>query len=876
MNLKKRLITAGFVSILLLMNALVFWNMGTEGLRARDGPSIVDPGSDVYPPGTSDILKEGSPYNSIFSVNVTDIDSSSLDFSWYVDATLMNKSENVGPKSGSVFESKFQWIPSYDSAGLHVVKVVASDGTDETNYTWTDVRVIARSGSQEMNTNSSISQLSIKISYLYDNAPEVDVRSGLTVSETTGNKTFGTPILGFFYDVLYNITTYLPSAEHPWPTVEFINMSINYTTSGIKQEFERNSIRIVAWDFTRGIWNDIENIGEYEDLNLEKGLVPGKDIAWLNLTLGAGRGTRTTTRSNESYSVEYLFHLGLFGNRPLRVTDTEPADNATDVDQVTNITASLNQLIFDADTIKQIIKANNPTYTDEEVNATLYNLTYLNETYLASTSLENAISLSDGSTPVNGSIVYDRSYNKLIFVPDTFLKENTTYTARVSKNIKDIFNHTLDGNENFVEGEANDDYVWHFKTKKISTIVPGPQVVSTYPTNGQKDVPLNTTITVTFDSDMDEATFAHGITMINSKGAVVSVTTAYDAKTRTLNITPAGMEPNEQYEITLKYTIKDVNGNGLDGNGDGMAGVNSHDDYYFSFYTVTVEYGNISGKVTDKSNGTPLPNIEIRIDSIGRSVFTDANGSYTFNKIPVGTYEMTVRDTVQIPPNYKTTTVNITVKANTVVSKDIQLEYNPGGGSGEINEAPIVSSIYLTPKKEDNTYTKGNMVNFTVNATDKEGDVLNYTWYIETSPIANLSNVVGRNSTMQYTFTNEGTYYVTVLVTDGHDNEVKRDVVVRVRNSTNIPTTGNTTTENVPTIMGLSQPVFIGVVIAVILLIAVIGAAIRLTTMKPEEGDDEEEEEEEEEETYACPNCGKQVPMSATKCPYCGENLEME
>ncbi len=105
-----------------------------------------------------------------------------------------------------------------------------------------------------------------------------------------------------------------------------------------------------------------------------------------------------------------------------------------------------------------------------------------------------------GAAPVSGTVSYNGT--TATFKPSGNLAGNTTYTGRVSTTVKDLNGNALQA-----------DYVWTFSTG--ATI--SPMVVITDPTNNETGVPLNKTVTATFNMPMDPLTI-NGTTFTVKQG----------------------------------------------------------------------------------------------------------------------------------------------------------------------------------------------------------------------------------------------------------------------------------------------------------------------------------------------------------------------
>lgn len=153
-----------------------------------------------------------------------------------------------------------------------------------------------------------------------------------------------------------------------------------------------------------------------------------------------------------------------------------------------------------------------------------------------------------GTTPVVGTITY--SGNTATFTPSTPLTVNTTYTGRITTAVKDENGNAL-----------QTDYVWTFSTG--ATLA--PVVIATDPLNNATGIPLNKTITATFNMPMDMLTI-NGTTFTVRQGttAVAGVVT-YNGTTA--YFTPAlPLTLNTIYTATITTGAKNTAGTPLAGN----------------------------------------------------------------------------------------------------------------------------------------------------------------------------------------------------------------------------------------------------------------------------------------------------------------------
>ena len=153
-----------------------------------------------------------------------------------------------------------------------------------------------------------------------------------------------------------------------------------------------------------------------------------------------------------------------------------------------------------------------------------------------------------GATPVTGIVTYNGV--TATFTPTSSLAVNTTYTGRVTTAVKDVNGNALQA-----------DYVWTFSTGATLS----PVVIATDPLNNATGVPLNKTITATFNMAMDPLTInATTFTVKQGSTTVAGIvtysgTTAYFTPTLPLTL-------NTLYTATITSGAKNTVGVALANN----------------------------------------------------------------------------------------------------------------------------------------------------------------------------------------------------------------------------------------------------------------------------------------------------------------------
>lgn len=159
-----------------------------------------------------------------------------------------------------------------------------------------------------------------------------------------------------------------------------------------------------------------------------------------------------------------------------------------------------------------------------------------------------------GGTPVTGTVTYDVGTKTSTFTPSAALSNNTGYTATITTGAKNLGGIGLASNK-----------VWAFTTNT-------PTITATSPINGATNVPVGTTVTVTFSENMD-ATTINGTTFTLKTtigGTSVAGVVTYNVATRVATFTPnAALTANTNYTATIAAGatgVKDSGGNPISAN----------------------------------------------------------------------------------------------------------------------------------------------------------------------------------------------------------------------------------------------------------------------------------------------------------------------
>ena len=150
---------------------------------------------------------------------------------------------------------------------------------------------------------------------------------------------------------------------------------------------------------------------------------------------------------------------------------------------------------------------------------------------------------------VTGTISYDVGTITATFTPATNLSYSTTYTATITTGVEDLALNPLQA-----------DFSWSFTTASAPDTTP-PAIEYTNPINDSVDVPVNSSIFVTFSEDIDPSTLDDNSMSLNNG---VSGTVNYDPSTKVATFTPSNnLSFETNYTVTLTTDILDLAGNPL-------------------------------------------------------------------------------------------------------------------------------------------------------------------------------------------------------------------------------------------------------------------------------------------------------------------------
>ncbi|HLO56783.1 MAG TPA: Ig-like domain-containing protein [Saprospiraceae bacterium] len=230
------------------------------------------------------------------------------------------------------------------------------------------------------------------------------------------------------------------------------------------------------------------------------------------------------------------------------------------------------------------------TFSEPMNNSTITNTTFI---------------IRDGATIISGSLSYIGS--TATFTPDVTFISGTLYTGRITTGVKNLLGVSL-----------TDDYVWTFTTS--TGIV--PIIISTDPINNATEVPLNKTISATFNVNMDPTTINNNTFTLKNGTTLIDGTVTYSGTTASFN-------PTENLIAGVTYTAAITNAV------RSQTGTPMQDTYMWTFSTgvvlaptvISTDPSNDAVNVSLNKTITALFSVPMNPTTINNATFTLFRGT---------------------------------------------------------------------------------------------------------------------------------------------------------------------------------------------------------------------------------------------------------
>jgi Bacterial Ig-like domain len=266
------------------------------------------------------------------------------------------------------------------------------------------------------------------------------------------------------------------------------------------------------------------------------------------------------------------------------------------------------------------------------------------------------------STPENGATNVPAPFSELVRItltfseainPTTFQSDNNfpygcedpvweagNLTVNFDCTLRDENTYTLFYGGHSLTGEVFEDSI-SFST--IPDAAP-PSVRSSFPLDNATGVGLGTLIAIAFDDEMDEASTLAAV----SSSAPLGCTWELNGPKDTLRCSPANLQGNTTYTVTVSEAAKDTSGKNLVGSG--LCRGAPPCSYTFEFSTIITS---TVGDLRVNISGAPTNLAKVRVTGPG-GFSGVAGSSKTFTDLMPGTYTITAQGFSTGQPNKPT------------------------------------------------------------------------------------------------------------------------------------------------------------------------------------------------------------------------------
>jgi hypothetical protein len=344
---------------------------------------------------------------------------------------------------------------------------------------------------------------------------------------------------------------------NPDKNLEFGSTYTVTVTTGVQDLAGNNMTSNVSWNFTTAQETTPPTVTSTSPVNNAQDVTVGTNISATfsepmdPSTIDATTFQVTLNGSAVSGTVNYADNTATFTPASdLEFNSTYAVTVTTGVQDLAgnNMSSNVNwNFTTEQETIPPEVISQNPAdgATDVPVDISSIEVTF-SEPMDPSTIDATTFQVTLNGSAVSGSINY--ADNTATFTPASNLEFNSTYAVTVTTGVEDLV-----GN-NMAENVA-----WTFTTEQEQT---PPQVLSTSPANNTADVPINSTIRVTFSEEMNSSTITTTTILVSQNGTPVPGSINYLDKIATF--TPSSnLAYGSDYSATVTTGVEDLAGNHL-------------------------------------------------------------------------------------------------------------------------------------------------------------------------------------------------------------------------------------------------------------------------------------------------------------------------
>jgi hypothetical protein len=217
-------------------------------------------------------------------------------------------------------------------------------------------------------------------------------------------------------------------------------------------------------------------------------------------------------------------------------------------DDTTNVSVEMHYV--GSDETAPMVQSVFPSADAENVSLNAVLTATFDEEVVSASLNPSTFELSSNSGSIGGSVAYSAVTRTVTFAPGALLEANTIYTATLTTGVEDLAGIQLAG-----------DYSWSFETGAGPDNTP-PTVTFTDPADGDGDVPVDTSIRITFSEPMEALSVNSSSFFIRDRnGNALEGDISLDGPTSFIFNPSSDFNYDTMYEATVAGDVRDIAGN---------------------------------------------------------------------------------------------------------------------------------------------------------------------------------------------------------------------------------------------------------------------------------------------------------------------------
>jgi parallel beta-helix repeat protein len=345
--------------------------------------------------------------------------------------------------------------------------------------------------------------------------------------------------------------------------------------------------------------------------------LPG-DFIWVNTTLYFFPSLELTDLTTYTVTIDGSLAKDVVGHT--MDGDSDGASEGSPVDDHT-WQFQTSQLDFTHPTILNVEPTGN--MVDANTPIRIYFSELMNRS-----SVENAFRYENATVTLSSANgTWGKSVFVMTFIPHEPLTYSNDYTVTLLSSAKDLYGNTLDGNSNgTADGSPFDDFTWSFRT--IYDPVLGLPTINTFAPQGP-GIDIDEDVMMNFSQPMNQNSVEEAFTISDGTNTWNKTHGTFVWLDNRMSFIPSfNLVYNNTYNVFLNISAKNIVGEILDGNGNGISedytidavswsfGTKSPSDLIISYVSVNGENALDTAKIWNADSGD-LVQIGVNVSNVG-------------------------------------------------------------------------------------------------------------------------------------------------------------------------------------------------------------------------------------------------------------------